>query len=47
MKKLVIHSVIHRKKRRHAYAKPDGPTEGFWGIIKSEIYQMYKISDGA
>ena len=25
----------------------NGPTEGFWGIIKSEMYQMYEISDEA
>ena len=25
----------------------NGPTEGFWGIIKSEMYQMYKITDEA
>ena len=23
----------------------NGPTEGFWGIIKSEMYQMYDIID--
>ena len=23
----------------------NGPTEGFWGIIKSEMYQMYDITD--
>jgi len=23
----------------------NGPTEGFWGIIKSEMYQMYEIVD--
>lgn len=23
----------------------NGPIEGFWGIIKSEMYQMYDISD--
>jgi transposase InsO family protein len=23
----------------------NGPTEGFWGIIKSEMYQMYDIND--
>lgn len=23
----------------------NGPTEGFWGIIKAEMYQMYKITD--
>lgn len=25
----------------------NGPTEGFWGIIKTEMYQMYKIADEA
>ena len=25
----------------------NGPIEGFWGIIKSEMYQMYEISDEA
>ena len=24
----------------------NGPTEGFWGIIKTEMYQMYEITDG-
>ena len=24
-----------------------GPTEGFWGIMKTERYQMYKITDEA
>ena len=23
----------------------NGPTEGFWGIIKTEMYQMYDITD--
>ena len=23
----------------------NGPTEGFWGIVKSEMYQMYEITD--
>jgi transposase InsO family protein len=23
----------------------NGPTEGFWGIIKFEMYQMYVITD--
>ena len=23
----------------------NGPTEGFWGIIKTEMYQMYNITD--
>lgn len=25
----------------------NGPTEGLWGIIKSEMYQMYEITDEA
>lgn len=25
----------------------NGPTEGFWGIIKSEMFQMYEITDEA
>ncbi|MGN0398061.1 MAG: IS3 family transposase [Candidatus Fimimorpha sp.] len=25
----------------------NGPTEGFWGIIKAEMYQMYNITDEA
>ena len=25
----------------------NGPTEGFWGIIKTEMYQMYNITDEA
>lgn len=25
----------------------NGPTEGFWGIIKAEMYQMYSITDEA
>lgn len=23
----------------------NGPTEGFWGIIKTEMYQMYEITN--
>ncbi len=25
----------------------NGPTEGFWGIIKAEMYQLYEITDEA
>ncbi|MDK0981264.1 IS3 family transposase [Clostridium perfringens] len=25
----------------------NGPTEGLWGIIKSEMYQMYEVTDEA
>lgn len=30
---------------RVGYCIDNGPTESFWGIIKSEMYQMYEIID--
>lgn len=30
---------------RAGHCIDNGPVEGFWGIIKSEMYQMYEISD--
>lgn len=32
---------------RVGYCIDNGPTEGFWGIIKAEMYQMYEITDEA
>ena len=32
---------------RAGHCIDNGPTEGFWGIIKSEMYQMYDITDEA
>lgn len=32
---------------RAGHCIDNGPTEGFWGIIKSEMYQMYDIRDEA
>ena len=32
---------------RAGYCIDNGPTEGFWGITKTEMYQMYKITDEA
>lgn len=32
---------------RAGHCMDNGPTEGFWGIIKSEMYQMYEITDEA
>lgn len=30
---------------RTGHCLDNGPTEGFWGIIKSEMYQMHEITD--
>lgn len=32
---------------RVGHCVDNGPMEGFWGIIKSEMYQMYEITDEA
>lgn len=32
---------------RAGHCMDNGPTEGFWGIIKAEMYQMYEITDEA
>lgn len=32
---------------RAGHCIDNGPTEGFWGITKTEMYQMYKITDEA
>lgn len=47
--------MIFQKKLRKKQMKPsmsrvghcidNGPTEGFWGIVKSEMYQMHEITD--
>ena len=36
---------IFHSDRGFQYTNKNGPIEGFWGIIKSEMYQMYDISD--
>ena len=36
---------IDQSMSRVGHCIDNGPTEGFWGIIKSEMYQMYKITD--
>ena len=38
---------IEQSMSRVGHCIDNGPTEGFWGIIKSEMYQMYEISDEA
>lgn len=49
-------TVFQRKLKEHemeqsmsrvGHCIDNGPTEGFWGIIKSEMYQMHEITDEA
>lgn len=36
---------MEQSMSRVGHCIDNGPTEGFWGIIKSEMYQMYQITD--
>ena len=36
---------MEQSMSRTGHCIDNGPTEGFWGIIKSEMYQMYEITD--
>ena len=36
---------MEQSMSRVGHCIDNGPAEGFWGIIKSEMYQMYKITD--
>lgn len=45
-KKLRDHG-IEQSMSRVGRCIDNGPIEGFWGTIKSEMYQMYKITDEA
>lgn len=36
---------IEQSMSRVGHCIDNGPTEGFWGIIKTEMYQMYEITD--
>ncbi|MBH1942597.1 IS3 family transposase [Mobilitalea sibirica] len=38
---------IEQSMSRVGHCIDNGPTEGFWGIIKTEMYQMYEITDEA
>lgn len=38
---------IEQSMSRVGHCIDNGPTEGFWGIIKAEMYQMYEITDEA
>jgi len=43
----LIEQDMHQSMSRVGHCIDNGPTEGFWGIIKTEMYQMYKITDEA
>lgn len=45
-KKLREHE-MEQSMSRVGHCIDNGPVEGFWGIIKSEMYQMYEITDEA
>lgn len=36
---------MEQSMSRVGHCIDNGPIEGFWGIIKSEMYQMYEIID--
>lgn len=36
---------MEQSMSRVGHCIDNGPTEGFWGIIKTEMYQMYNITD--
>ena len=38
---------MEQSMSRVGHCIDNGPTEGFWGIIKAEMYQMYEITDEA
>lgn len=38
---------MEQSMSRVGHCIDNGPTEGFWGIIKTEMYQMYEITDEA
>ena len=45
-KKLRDHQ-MEQSMSRVGHCIDNGPTEGFWGIVKTEMYQMYDITDEA
>lgn len=46
-KKKLEDQKMKQSMSRVGHCIDNGPTEGFWGIIKAEMYQMYKITDEA
>ena len=45
-RKLMEHK-MEQSMSRVGHCIDNGPIEGFWGIIKTEMYQMYEITDEA
>ncbi|MGL5675845.1 MAG: IS3 family transposase [Cellulosilyticaceae bacterium] len=43
----LINQDMVQSMSRVGHCIDNGPTEGFWGIIKAEMYQMYVITDEA
>ena len=41
----LINQEIQQSMSRVGHCIDNGPTEGFWGIIKTEMYAMYEIID--
>ncbi len=46
-KRKLIEREMEQSMSRVGHCIDNGPTEGFWGIIKAEMYQMYEIRDEA
>ena len=46
-KKKLEKQEMEQSMSRVGHCIDNGPTEGFWGIIKTEMYQMYDITDEA
>lgn len=44
-KKKLVKQEMRQSISRVGHCIDNGPTEGFWGIIKAEMYQMYEITD--
>lgn len=44
-KKKLVKQEMRQSISRIGHCIDNGPTEGFWGIIKAEMYQMYEITD--
>ncbi len=46
-KRKLIEQEMEQSMSRVGHCIDNGPTEGFWGIIKAEMYQMYEITEEA
>ena len=44
-KRKLIEQEMEQSMSRVGHCIDNGPTEGFWGIIKAEMYQMYEITE--